>query len=81
MHGKNPGRIVSKCMHPRGAQNKRLISNTGRVVIPATDLSIFSHRYCHPTTLRSGVGDLYGSSWYIGPTPEKHYLEVVWKEL
>ena len=27
-HSHFPGRIVPKCMQPRGAQNKRLISNT-----------------------------------------------------
>ena len=30
---KNHGRIVSKCTYPRGAQNKRLISNTGKVFV------------------------------------------------
>ena len=40
VHGKNPGRIVSKCMHMRGAQNKRLISNTeGCDTFPTPHLS------------------------------------------
>ena len=35
---KIPGRIVKKCMHPTGAQNKRLISNTAKAFI---DLEMF----------------------------------------